>query len=143
LILIDANLLLYAYHPRSEQHEAAKAWLEEVLSGPQLVRIAWLTVWAFLRISTNPRVFERPLSITEAETAVSAWLSQPTVGIIEPGDRHWEILRALMSEGQVAGPLVTDAALAALAIEHGATLHTTDRDFSRFSALDWTNPLEP
>ena len=143
MILIDANLLLYAYHPRAEQHEAAKAWLEEVLSGTQLVRISWLTIWAFLRISTNPRVFEHPLSIAEAEAAVSSWLSQPMAGILEPGDRYWDILRVLMSESQVAGPLVMDAALAALAIEHGATLHTTDRDFTRFSALDWTNPLKP
>jgi toxin-antitoxin system PIN domain toxin len=141
LILIDANLLLYAYHPRAEQHEAAKAWLEAALSGSQLVRIAWLTIWAFLRISTNPRVFELPLSVAEAQAAVSSWLAQPTAGILEPADRYWEILQALLNEGQVAGPMVMDAALAALAIEHGATLHTTDRDFSRFSTLDWMNPL--
>jgi len=142
LILVDANLLLYAYHPRAELHESSRAWLEATLSGPQLVRFAWLTLWAFLRISTHRRVFERPLSASEAGAAVSSWLAQPGAGILEPGERHWDILQTLMKEGQTTGPLVMDAALAALAIEHGATLHTTDRDFSRFPGLKWTNPLD-
>jgi toxin-antitoxin system PIN domain toxin len=141
VILVDANLLLYAYHPRAEQHEASQAWLEATLSGPELVRFAWLTLWAFLRIGTNPRVFERPLSTSEAEALVSSWLAQPTAGIIEPGERHWDILRRLIREGQTRGPLVMDAVIAAIAIEHGATLCTTDRDFSRFPGLKWTNPL--
>jgi toxin-antitoxin system PIN domain toxin len=143
LILVDANLLLYAYHPKAPQHAGSRAWLEATLSGSQLVRMAWLTVWAFLRISTNRRVFARPLSVSEAEAAVSSWLAQPTVGILDPGERHWDILRRLMRDGQTAGPLVMDAVLAALAIEHGATLHTTDRDFARFPGLKWTNPLLP
>jgi uncharacterized protein len=142
VILVDANLLLYAYHPRAPQHAAAKAWLESALAGPRLFRIAWLTVWAFLRIGTNARVFERPLSVGEVEAVVSSWLEQPTAAILEPGNRHWEILARLMSEGQATGPLVMDAALAALALEHGATLCTTDRDFARFPGLEWTNPLE-
>lgn len=142
MILVDANLLLYAYHARAPQHAAAKAWLESALSGPELFRVAWLTVWAFLRIGTNPRIFDRPLSIAEAEAAVSSWLEQPNADVLEPGDRHWAILARLMREGQAAGPLVMDAALAALAIEHGATLYTTDRDFARFRELEWTNPLE-
>lgn len=86
-------------------------------------------------------MFERTLSVAEAETAVSSWLAQPAAGVLEPGERYWDILRGLMKEGQTAGPLVMDAAVAALAIEHGATLHTTDRDFSRFPRLKWTNPL--
>ena len=141
MILVDANLLLYAYHPRAEQHEASRTWLEASLSGPELVRFAWLTVWAFLRIATNPRVFERPLSASEAGAAVSSWLAQPTAGILEPGERHWDILRELIRGGQAAGPLVMDAVIAAIALEHGATLCTTDRDFSRFPGLKWTNPL--
>ena len=141
MILVDANLLLYAYHPRVEQHEACRAWLEAALSGPELVRFAWLTLWAFLRIGTNPRVFERPLSTAEAEAAISSWLAQPTAGILEPGERHWDILRDLVREGQTTGPLVMDAVIAAIALEHGATLYTTDRDFSRFSGLKWANPL--
>jgi toxin-antitoxin system PIN domain toxin len=141
VILIDANLLLYAYHPRADQHEKSRAWLEAVLSGPELVRFAWLTLWAFLRIATNPRVFDRPLSPDEAETAISSWLAQPASGILEPGERHWEILCSLIRDGQAAGPLVMDAVLAALALEYGATLCTTDRGFARFPGIRWTNPL--
>jgi uncharacterized protein len=141
MILIDANLLLYAYHPRAQQHEKSRIWLEAVLSGPDLVRFAWLTLWAFLRIATNARVFDRPLSTSEAEAAISSWLAEPIAGILEPGEGHWSILRDLVHDGQAAGPLVMDAVLAAIAVEHGATLCTTDRDFSRFSGLRWTNPL--
>lgn len=141
MILVDANLLLYAYDPRAADHEGSRRWLEASLSGSSLVRFAWLSLWAFLRISTNPRVFEQPLTMAEAEEAVGAWLAQPVAGILEPGERHWEILRALTEHGQTSGPLVMDAALAAIAIEHGATLCTTDRDFARFAGLSWTNPL--
>ena len=94
-----------------------------------------------LRISTNPRVFERPLSAREASAAVSAWPERPSAGIAEPGERHWEILAALVMDGQATGPLVMDAALAALAIESGATLQTSDRDFHRFPGLSFVNPL--
>ena len=141
MILVDANLLLHAYNPRSTDHDAARDWLEATLSGTELVRFAWLTLWAFLRIATNPRVFERPLLIDEAETIVSSWLAQPAAGVLDPGERHWPIFQSLTADGQVAGPLVMDAALAALAIEHGVTLYTTDRDFSRFAELSWRNPL--
>ena len=139
--LVDANLLLYAYDPNAVQHPASRIWLEDTLSGSSLVRFAWITLWAFLRIATNPRVFERPLAMAEAERHVSAWLAQPAAGILEPGERHWEILRQLARDGQAVGPLVMDAALAAIAIEHGATLCTTDRDFARFPGLTWTNPI--
>jgi toxin-antitoxin system PIN domain toxin len=141
MILVDANLLLYAYDPRANEHEAAKQWLEAVLSGTSFVRFAWLSLWAFLRISTNPRVFEHPLTMAEAEATVAMWLAQPVAGILEPGERHWDILRALAREGQTSGPLVLDAAVAAIAIEHGATLCTTDRDFARFDGLKWENPI--
>jgi hypothetical protein len=141
MILPDANLLLYAYHPRASQHERSRIWLERALSGPELIRFAWLTLWAFLRISTNPKVFEQPLTMAEATAAVSSWLDRPNAGILEPAERHWQILQGLLDDAQCAGPLVTDAALAALAIEHGATLHTTDMDFSRFPDLAWKNPL--
>jgi uncharacterized protein len=135
------TMLLYAYHLRAEQHEESQAWLEAVLSGPDLVRFAWLTLWAFLRIATNPRVFERPLSATEAEAAISSWFAQSFAGILDPGERHWDILRGLVRDGQATGPLVMDAVLAAIALEHGATVCTTDRDFLRFPGLKWTSPL--
>jgi toxin-antitoxin system PIN domain toxin len=131
VILVDANLLLYAYHPQADQHEKSRAWLEAVLSGRELVRFAWLTLWAFLRIGIA----------SEAEAAISSWLAQPVAGIVEPGERHWEILRQLIRAGQAKGPLVMDAVLAAIAIEHGATICTTDRDFSRFPDVKWTNPI--
>lgn len=136
MILVDANLLLYAYHPRAEQHEKSRAWLEASLGGAELVRFAWLTLWAFLRIATNPRAFERPLSASEAMSVIASWLAQPAAGVLEPGERHRDILEDLVREGQASGPLVMDAVL-----EHGATLCTTDRDFSRFSRLKWRNPL--
>ncbi len=141
MILVDANLLLYAYHPRAAHHSRAKEWLERVLSGSQFVRFAWVTVWAFIRIATNPRVFEQPLSVSEAEAIVSSWLARPNAGILEPGERHWEVLCGLMHDGQTSGPLVMDAVLAAIALEHGATLYSTDRDFSRFRGLKHVNPL--
>ena len=143
MILIDANLLLFAYNPEDARHEASRLWLEAVLAGTPLVRFSWLTLWAFLRITTNPRVFKQPLSIAEAERHISSWLAQPSAGILEPGERHWDILQQLMRDGQASGPLVMDAALAAIAIEHGATLCTTDRDFARFGGLVWTDPIAP
>lgn len=142
MILVDANLLIYAYHADSREHAASRRWLEDALAGNEFVRFAWLTLWAFLRISTHPRVFDKPLAIADAEAAISSWLAQPVCGIVEPGERHWEILRTLARHGQATGPLLMDAALAAIAIEHGATLCTTDRDFARFSGLEWKNPLD-
>lgn len=142
MTLVDANLLLYAYDPRAAHHQASRVWLEGMLSGAELVGFAWLTLWAFLRISTSPRVYERPLSVEEAEMIVGSWLDAPMVRMLDPGERHWEILRGLTRSGQSAGALVMDAALAAIAIEHGATLATTDRDFSRFAGLSWRNPIE-
>lgn len=143
MILVDANLLLYAYDPDSPRHDVSRRWLEDVLSGGDLVRFTWLTLWAFIRISTNARVFAQPLSAAEAHDTVGSWLEQPNAGVIEPGDRHLEILGTLLAAGQASGALVMDAALAAIAIEHGATLCSTDRDFSRFPALDVRNPIEP
>ena len=141
MILVDANLLLYANDSVSPFHDRSRRWLQAALTGSQLLRFTWVTLWAFLRISTNPRVFEYPLSIAEATEVVASWLDQPIAGILEPGERHWEILKELVQSGQVSGPLVMDAALAAIAIEHGATLQTTDRDFARFPGLQFVNPL--
>ncbi len=142
MILVDANLLLYAYNPSFHRHQQARAWLERVLSRPDPVCLAWATILAFLRIATNPRAFEYPLSMEEAVPIVSAWLKQPMVTILEPGERHWAVLTELLSQTQVRGPAVMDAHLAALAIEHGAVLCTSDRDFARFPNLRMLNPLE-
>ena len=143
MILIDANLLLHAYNSSSDHHQAARRWLEVAFSQPEPVRLAWVTVLAFLRIGTNPRAFEYPLSTAEASAIVSEWLEQPAVAILDPGERHWTILSGLLRTAQACGALVMDAHLAALAIEHGATLCTSDRDFTRFSGLRISNPLGP
>jgi uncharacterized protein len=142
VILVDVNLLLFAYNPSFDRHQRAREWLESVLSRPDPVCLAWATILAFLRIATNPRAFEYPLSIEEAIPIVSTWLELPMVTILEPGDRHWTILTQLLSQTQLRGPAVMDAHLAALAIEHGAVLCTSDRDFARFPNLRLLNPLE-
>lgn len=141
MIVVDANLLLYAYNASASEHEAARTWLEESLSRPELFGLSWQTITAFVRISTNPRAFSKPLTIKEATTAVSAWIERPMVRIVNPGQHHWEVFMRLLIEGQVRGPLVMDAHLAALAVEHGAVLCTTDRDFARFPGLKLVNPI--
>jgi toxin-antitoxin system PIN domain toxin len=143
VILIDANLLLYAYNSSSEHHRLAKNWLEEAMSKPEPVCLAWVTVLAFLRISTNPRAFPQALSIKEALNIVTEWLAIPTVHILAPTDRHLKILESLLPAAQALGALVMDGHLAALAIEHGAILYTTDRDFARFPGVRVLNPLDP
>lgn len=139
--LVDANLLIYAYDRSSPRHEPARRWLQEAFSGTEPVRLAWVTLLAFLRITTHPRAFENPLAMGEAASFVDEWLVQPPVGILAPGERCWEILRRLLPAAQVRGPLVMDAYLAALAMEHGATLCTSDRDFTRFEGLNLFDPL--
>lgn len=142
MTLVDSNLLLYAYVPSSKHHEAARAWLEARFSESEPLGLPWVSILAFVRVSTNSRILDRPLSIDEAIKIVSAWLARPNVNVLNPGERHWEILQNLLVEGQAAGPLATDAHLAALAIEHGATLASADRDFSRFPGLKLLNPLK-
>lgn len=142
MIVIDANLLIYAYHSGTPAHAPARAWLEKTFSGPDPVRLAWSTIHAFLRITTHPAVFSRPFSIDEVASVVDEWLHLPNLGILEPAEQYWAILRSLLGTGQIRGDLVMDAHLAALTIEHGGTLYTTDRDFSRFRELRVVNPLE-
>jgi toxin-antitoxin system PIN domain toxin len=142
LILVDANLLLYAYNSSSEEHDGAMKWVEAVFSGSEPVALVWPVLLAFIRISTNARAFPKPLSRAEAMIVVSEWLDRPQTVLIVPGDNHWDTLQRVSSLGKVSGPLFSDAHLAALAIEHGATLYTTDRDFARFPNLRFENPLD-
>jgi len=142
MIAIDANLLLYASDTSSAHHQASRSWLEDTLSGEEAVGIPWAMVLAFLRVGTNPQIRKNAFSLQEAIAIVAGWLERPNVTLLNPGERHWEILRAMMTKGQARGPLVTDAHLAALAIEHGAALATTDRDFARFPGLKFFNPLD-
>lgn len=141
MILIDANLLLYAYNKSAEEHRQAKLWLENVLSGPEPVALTWNVILAFARITTNSRAFPHPLSRTEMSIIVSEWLERPQTVVVSPTENHWEVLQRIASEGKVSGALFSDAHLAAIAIEHGATLCTTDRDFARFDSLNFKNPL--
>ena len=139
--MLDANLLIFAYHAESEEHVAAKAWVEAVLSGTEAVGLPWQTILAFLRITTHHRIFERPLSMRKAHGIVARWLDRPQVYPLEAGSNFFGVLSGLLESDQIKGALVSDAALAALAIEHGATLCSTDRDFARFEGLTWINPL--
>ncbi len=142
MILVDANVLLYAYVPGAAFHDRARTWIEDVFTRGEPVGLAWATILAFLRISTAPRIFENPLTTDEATAVVSSWLVQPSVTVLDPGERHWAILNTLLVKTQSRGALVSDAHLAALAIEHGAALCTSDRGFVRFPGLRVVNPLE-
>jgi toxin-antitoxin system PIN domain toxin len=139
--LVDANILLYAVDARSPRHEAARRWLEGQLSGDETFAFTWVTLLAFLRLSTSPRVFDDPLAPARALDLLDQWLAQPCSVVVHPGDRHAGLLRELLNPLGTAANLVNDAHLAALAIEHNAELCSCDSDFSRFSGLRWSNPL--
>jgi uncharacterized protein len=141
VILVDANLLLYAHDSSSPSHPAARSWLEAVLGGDEPIGIPLISLLAFLRLATNPVVFERPMSTKDAGKAVEGWLARGHVTTPGPGDRHWQILGELAIKGQARGARLMDAHLAALAIEYGAVLATADRGFARFPGLRVTNPI--
>jgi hypothetical protein len=140
--LLDANVLFYAYDASSAHHEACRDWLERALNADEPVGFAWQTVLAFVRIATNPRAVRAPLAGPDACAIVTGWFDRPQTVIVEPGDRYWSILQDQMVRARISGPLVTDAALAALALEHGATLCSTDRDFRRFDGLKLFDPTQ-
>ncbi len=142
MILVDANLILYAEDSLSAHHRTARDWWDERLSGSNPVCLCWPVLTAFLRISTNARIMERPLTGEEAGIRVDRWLAQPCVRLVAATSSHWKILRGLMQEAAATANLVPDAHLAALAIEHGCTLYSSDRDFGRFPSLKWVNPLQ-
>jgi uncharacterized protein len=139
--IVDANLLLYAYNADAPQQRMAARWLAKLFESGEMVGLPWVTVWAFIRISTNSRLWENPRPVGEAFAIVGEWLAQPGVVLLEPGPLHAGILEKLASEHGATGPLLTDAVLAALAIEHGALLASTDQDFRRFPDLRWLNPI--
>jgi len=139
--LPDTNLLVYAMDSSSARHAPARAWLDAQLSGTETIAFAWAVLLAFLRLSTNPRVFAAPLTPGEALDVIDGWLAQPSVTVIHPTERHPAVLRELLEPLGTAGNLTSDAHLAALAIEHGAELCSSDADFSRFAGLRWEDPL--
>lgn len=140
-MLVDANLLIYAHDSSSGQHEAARSWLEEQLNGPRRVGIPWPSILAFLRLTTNPRVSDRPATPTEAWAHVDSWFGSPSAWIPQPTARHADVLRTLVTDQGLTAALISDAHLAALAIEHGLELCSADSDFARFPDLRWRNPL--
>ncbi len=140
MIVIDANVLLYAYDRSEPRHQAAATWFEATVGGDETVGLALTTVLAFIRISTDPRVYEAPLAVDRAIDFVRSWLEHDNVQLIGPSEAHWTTLAEVAIAGQARGPLLMDAHLAALALEHGATLATVDRDFSRFSGLRTFDP---
>lgn len=141
MILVDANILLYAEDSLSPRHDQARAWWDAQLSGTETICLCWTVLCAFVRIGTNPRVFESPLSLEQARARIQSWLDQPCTRIVRPTERHWTVFQQMLANGQAVANLVTDAHLAALAVEHGCELASTDSDFARFAKLKWKNPL--
>ena len=141
MIVVDANLLIYSYDLDSAHHKKSLSWLEELLSGVEAVGLPWPSVSVFLRVITNRRLPGTRVTLEQAVQVVDQWLQQPNVQVLVPADQHWSVLRQMILEGRASGPLVSDAEIAAITIEQGAVLHTTDRDFARFPGLRWKNPL--
>ena len=141
MILIDVNILIYATNTDSNLHANATKWLNAQLGGSVRVGLPWASLLGFLRLATSPRVFRTPLTMARAWDQVRSWLDADPVWIPQSTERHADVLGVLLAQPGVHGNLVPDAHLAALAIEHGLTLCSTDGDFARFSDLRWTNPL--
>lgn len=139
--MVDANVLLYATNRHDPRRDAMAAWLRSALNGATRVGLPWQTLAAFLRISTNPRAAQRPLTPEEACERVRGWMSAPAAWIPVATDRHGDVLMDLVRRHRLAGPIISDAQLAALAIEHGVPVCSTDGDFARFPEITWLNPL--
>jgi toxin-antitoxin system PIN domain toxin len=138
--LPDVNVLLYALDDTSARHAGAKAWLDETLSGSEEVGFAWVVILAVLRLTTKPSVFARPLRTAEAFDVIDDWLAQPCALLLNPTVRHVALMRGFLTAAGTAGNLTTDAHLAALSVEYGATICSYDADFSRFPGVQLTNP---
>jgi toxin-antitoxin system PIN domain toxin len=141
MTLVDANILLYAAHRTAPEHERAREWLDAQLSGTARVGLPWPSLLAFVRLATNPLVMSKPATMTAAWTQVEEWLSAEPAWVPVPGERHVQTLASYCRESWMTSRLVPDAHLAALAVEHGLRLCSSDADFARFPGLDWFNPL--
>lgn len=135
MVVVDANVLLYAVDSASTHHEQSRSWLDTSLDGAEAVGLAWIALLAFIRIGTNPATLPTPMTVDEATGQVEAWLGAPASVVAQPTARHAGLLRGLLRESGTAGNLTTDAHLAALAIEHGAEIVSYDRDFARFAGV--------
>lgn len=141
MIVPDVNLLIYAYDSSSPWHRPARAWWSVLLSGDEPVGLPWLVAIAFLRITTHPTLNENPMAPAEVMEIFRDWEECPNFSYLHPGPRHREVLETLFRPGNVSGNRINDAHIAALAIEHHATVHSNDADFARFKGLRWKNPL--
>lgn len=139
-MLLDANLLVYAHVKESERYEQASAWLEEAFNGAAKVGLPWPTLLAFVRLMGNARVVSSPVPLSRSWSRIKEWLALPTTWIPLPTSSHVEVLGELLG-AESRADLVNDAHLAALALEHGLTVFSTDRDFSRFPGVRWRDPL--
>jgi toxin-antitoxin system PIN domain toxin len=142
MILVDTNLLIYAVDTDSPRHPVALAWLNETVSSSVLIGLPWAVLTGFIRITTNHRVMRSPMNVEKALAYVNLFLQQPNVSPLNPGEKHWLIMNSLLRDSGTAGNLVTDAHIAAIAIEHGYTVYSADNDFKRFTGLRHINPLE-
>ena len=142
MILVDANLLIYAINKDAPHHRKARLWLEKVLSGSEAVGFSWGVILAFLRITTRPGILSKPLVSGQALVYVDEWLDQPVAEVLSPGPGHWPIIRNLLSTAGTLGNLTSDAHLAAIAIENGAKVYSADYDFQRFQGIQHVNPLD-
>ncbi len=140
MVIVDANVLLYSANESMPQHASARAWIEEALNGDEPIGFSWIVLLAFLRIVTLPALSPQPLSVGDAFGLTDDWLSAHAATVVHPTARHSAVLHGLLAEAGTAGNLVTDAHLAALAIEHGARICTFDRDFARFKGLTSFTP---
>jgi toxin-antitoxin system PIN domain toxin len=140
MVLVDVNVLVHAFREDAPRHAELRAWLEELVESDSAFAVADLVLSGFLRVVTHPRVFAPPTPMEGALEFVEALRSQPNCIVVSPGERHWSIFTRLCDEADARGNLVPDAYLAALAIETGSELITTDRDFARFPGLDWRPP---
>lgn len=138
--LVDANVLLHAVNDRAREHATARDWMTRALSGGETVGFSWLVALAFLRLSTHPAIFPSPLDSNQAARQLELWLESGPAAMVEPGRRHLTLLRGLLAEAGTAGNLVNDAHLAALALEHQATIVSFDRDFGRFEGVESVIP---
>lgn len=138
--LVDANVLLYAVNEDAPKHHESRQWLDAALSGGATVGFSWIVLLAFVRLSTKSGIFPRPLTVTESFGLVEAWLAQPAAVVVEPTARHISVLVELLQAVGAGGNLVSDAHLAALAIEHHGQIVSFDRDFGRFAGVKWENP---
>lgn len=141
MIVPDINLLLYAHDAGAPSHSAAVAWWEACLSGATPIGLAPVVLFGFLRIATNPRIYTQPMTPAEGAEVIRSWLARRITRVLEPAPDHVGRVLELLERVGTAANLVTDAQIAALALEQGAVIHTTDADFARFSGVTWFNPL--